>query len=111
LTFAAGLYVLLLDRRPAANGLYERLARASANISYTLYVVHMPLLIFLRAFVNDGRQWDFAPWTVIAALVLFVATLGYASAIWYLFEARTNTVRELVSARVMAFRSLVSSGV
>jgi peptidoglycan/LPS O-acetylase OafA/YrhL len=109
--FAVGLYVLLLDGRYAGSSLYDRLARASANISYTLYVVHIPFLIFLRAFLNQGRQWDVGPWTALVAATLFVATLAYASVVWYCFEARTSTVRELVSARFMAFRSLVSSGV
>jgi peptidoglycan/LPS O-acetylase OafA/YrhL len=108
--FATGLYVLLLDYRIAADGFYEQFARGTANISYTLYVVHMPLLIFLRAMLNDGRPWGFGLSTVLAALLLFAATLLYASVVWYLFEARTNTIRELVSQSLMAFRSLVWSG-
>jgi peptidoglycan/LPS O-acetylase OafA/YrhL len=110
LVFATGLYVLLLDSRIATNGFYEQFARGTANISYTLYVVHMPLLIFLRALLNDGRPWDFSLSSVLAALLLFAGMLLYASVVWYLFEARTNRIRELVSQRLMAFRSLVWSG-
>jgi peptidoglycan/LPS O-acetylase OafA/YrhL len=111
ITFAIGLYVLLLDRRPSREGLYVRLARGSSNISYTLYVVHMPFLIFLRAVLNNGRSWSPGLGTSIASALLFVAALAYASVAWYFFEARTSTIRDLVAHRFTAFRSLVSSGV
>ncbi len=88
---------LLIDARTVADGAYNRLARGAANISYTLYVVHMPFLIFLRAFFNGGAQWSFRPGTAGIAAALFIAAIIYASGVWYLFESRTTRIREWLS--------------
>jgi peptidoglycan/LPS O-acetylase OafA/YrhL len=108
--FAVGLYILLLDSRCVGGARYPRCAAAMANISYTLYVAHMPFLIFVRAFLNSGRPWSPGFGTWIAAGLLFAATVSYASVVWFLFESRTSAVRELAAQRFVAFRSLVSSG-
>jgi len=97
-SFAVALWVLLLDARTVADGAYNRLARGTANISYTLYVVHMPFLIFLRAFLNGGAQWSFGLGTAGSAVALFIAAIVYASGVWYLFESRTIRVREWLSS-------------
>ena len=86
-------------------------ARGSAHISYTLYIVHMPFLIFLRAFLTQGPQWGMGPATALGAVAAFAATLAYAAAIWYGFEGRTARVRAAVGQRFLAFRALVMPGV
>ena len=43
------LYILLHDRSPARDDRYARLSHEISSCSYTLYVVHISLLIFLRA--------------------------------------------------------------
>ena len=102
--FAAGLYVLLHDRREAGDTLYVRASRWAAALSYSLYVVHMPLLVFLRALIIDGRPWEFNLTTGIAALLLAVLIVAYAAIVWYLFESRTGRVREFVTDQLRRFR-------
>src|SRR5262245_59458908 len=46
LVFAGLVYVLVVDLGPA--GRYQELARRLSGCSYTLYVVHLPFLVFLR---------------------------------------------------------------
>jgi peptidoglycan/LPS O-acetylase OafA/YrhL len=104
ITFAAGLYVLLHDRRPAADGVYVRTARRAAHFSYTLYVVHMSFLIFLRAWILDGRPWSVGAGTVGLAAIITLVVLAYAAAVWFLAEARTDRVRHFVAARAAALR-------
>jgi peptidoglycan/LPS O-acetylase OafA/YrhL len=111
LAFAAALYVLLLDARPDGGGVYDAVARGGAHISYTVYVVHMPFLIFVRALLNDGPQWSFDAGTAMRASAVFAATLAYATVAWYCFEARTPIIRNAASQRFGAFRALISSGV
>jgi len=55
--FATWLYALLHDRHATSQNAYGRLARLLASISYTLYVVHLPLLVFLRAWFVPGAPW------------------------------------------------------
>ncbi|MBS1817559.1 MAG: acyltransferase [Acidobacteria bacterium] len=95
--FGGALYVLLSDARPTTGSAYARLAQASAAVSYTLYVVHMPLLIFLRAALNPGPQWRVSAGSVVAALALCVGLVAYAALAWFAFESRTTTVRDWVA--------------
>jgi peptidoglycan/LPS O-acetylase OafA/YrhL len=103
--FTVALYVLLHDRRTAADGMYTRLAGATAAFSYTLYVAHMSLLVFLRAATLPGRPWVPTPQTIAAAAPVFGAVLAYAGALWWLTEARTDQVRAFVAGRLVAVRA------
>lgn len=93
IVFAAGLYVLLHDSRPAVPGTYVRLAEATANFSFTLYVFHMSLLIFLRAAWLEGSPWTPSAAHAGIAALIFVIAVGYSSLMWWLAEARTDRVR------------------
>ncbi|MGC4081728.1 MAG: acyltransferase family protein [Vicinamibacterales bacterium] len=97
IAFAVALYVLVQDRRPDTSSRYRVLATRTAAFSYTLYVVHMPMLMFLRAALNDGPQWSAGVGTTAAAMLIFVVLVGYAWVIWYCCESRTAIVRAWVS--------------
>jgi peptidoglycan/LPS O-acetylase OafA/YrhL len=102
--FAAGLYVLLHDRRTAGETLYVKSSRGAAALSYSLYVVHMPLLVFLRALSIEGRPWELSLATGVAAVLLAVTIVAYAAIVWYLFESRTGRVREFATEQLRRFR-------
>jgi len=96
-TFALWLYTLLHDRRPANDGVYGITARALAAFSYTLYLVHLPLLVFLRAWLVPDRPWAVTPTTVGAAGVITLVALAYAYAVAHLTEANTSRLRKALS--------------
>jgi peptidoglycan/LPS O-acetylase OafA/YrhL len=86
---------LLRDTRTSAPGLYSRVSHGLALLSYTLYVVHMPFLLFLRtAFVRRPINPGFA--SLPALLIIFGLGLSYAFVVWYVAEARTDRVREMI---------------
>jgi peptidoglycan/LPS O-acetylase OafA/YrhL len=58
---------------------YDRVASAVAEVSYSLYLVHVPALVLLTAL---GLGWVGAPVAVL-----------YATAVWFVFERRTPAVR------------------
>jgi peptidoglycan/LPS O-acetylase OafA/YrhL len=59
LAFAAFLYgVLQPDFEVLADGIYLRGAHLFAGFSYSLYVLHFPLLLFLRAWLVPGNRWQ-----------------------------------------------------
>lgn len=97
--FAIGLYVLLHDTRPIGDRGYSWWATALSQISYTLYVVHMPVLIFLRAAINPGPSWSPSPATMLAEAALTVAMVGYAVAVWFVAERQTDRIRAAIGAR------------
>jgi peptidoglycan/LPS O-acetylase OafA/YrhL len=92
---------LVTDTRQSGRGIYVRLSEWFAAISYTLYVVHLPLLSFLR------RTWlsSSLPPSLLslpAVLTIFTVGLLYARSIWWLTEARTDSLREAISRMVAA---------
>jgi peptidoglycan/LPS O-acetylase OafA/YrhL len=98
---ATGLYLLVIAASPAKAhdaddpGLVARLATASAGFSYTLYLVHLPALIFLRAALSDAGvgQWQADGPHLLLGGMIAAAVLLYAWLISRVTEARTADVR------------------
>ncbi|MEQ1725723.1 MAG: acyltransferase [Sphingopyxis sp.] len=90
---ATALWLPALACAPAWGGLYAKVSKAISEISYTLYVVHFPLLFFLASALFLPRQ--FAPdfigmlWFTAATIV----ALLYAAVMWRLFERNTDHIR------------------
>ena len=91
-------------------GCWVPLGNGMSAISYTLYVVHFPLLFFVAATQLKGKQ--FAPdglglawFGGLGALCLLVSML-----MWWLFERRTDAVRRWIG-RVLQMNSLKSAPV
>jgi peptidoglycan/LPS O-acetylase OafA/YrhL len=89
--------VFLHDVRPASEGLYALAASGTSHISYTLYVVHMPLLLFLRALLLPGRGWTPGLLPTLYAACIASLVLVYATGMWYLFESKTGEVRAFLA--------------
>lgn len=94
---ATALWLPALACAPSWGGLYAKVGKAISEISYTLYVVHFPLLFFLASLLFLPRQ--FAPdlygmaWFVAATLV----ALAYAALMWRLFERNTDRIRRRIA--------------
>ena len=77
-------------------GWMRRIATGLSEISYTLYVVHFPLLFLFAAAVLKGRQFqpDAGGLAVFAALAagVLLAAIG----MWWFFERNTDRVRKMV---------------
>jgi peptidoglycan/LPS O-acetylase OafA/YrhL len=87
---------LLKDQRKIVPGVYSRISHRLATLSYTLYVVHVPFLLFLRAaFVRKALDPGVA--SLPAFLIIFGLGLSYAFVVWWATEARTDRVRETIS--------------
>jgi peptidoglycan/LPS O-acetylase OafA/YrhL len=75
------------------NGWWSRLSSGLSEISYTLYVVHFPILFFIATVVLNGQQ--FAPkgpgLAFFAGLVCLLTAVS--AGLWWLFERNTPRVR------------------
>ncbi len=109
LAFAILIYVLAQApaRRtePAeGRGAFGRSAHVLAGFSYTLYLIHLPILVFLTAWnvAGGGARWQ--PDTTHLAYGAGIAafTLLCAAAFAHFTEARTGRIRAFLSARVTA---------
>jgi peptidoglycan/LPS O-acetylase OafA/YrhL len=99
------LGIVVLKRGPAAwtsglGRLYASAARRLAGSSYTLYLVHLPMLIFLRAALNQTLPWLPDASHLAIALMLVFAVLAYALGVASLTEARTEQLRHWLVGRV-----------
>lgn len=72
---------------------YELAARRAARSSYTLYLVHLPLLIFLKAWWHLPRALP-NPHSVLMPLAVMLIVLLYAQAVYQVFERNTDALRQ-----------------
>jgi peptidoglycan/LPS O-acetylase OafA/YrhL len=103
--FGIWLYTFLHDRRASDSGTYGRVARRLANSSYTLYVVHLPLLILLRAWLVPDAPWTPTPRTIGMGCVIASVALVYAFIVASQTEAKTPTIRRSVVALLRRVRA------
>ncbi len=95
--FAASMYFVLHDPRPVPES-YRRSAKYTAGMSYTLYLTHMPALVFIAAWL--GHRWVPGWRTFLIACALLLIPLGYAAVVAMAFERNTDRVRKRLEALV-----------
>jgi peptidoglycan/LPS O-acetylase OafA/YrhL len=88
------LYFLAQQTNRAKPGLYKSFASFFSRISYTLYLFHVPLAIFLCAVLNSPwHQWQKTPVRLAMFALSDSVLIVCAYLLWRLFEARTDQVR------------------
>jgi peptidoglycan/LPS O-acetylase OafA/YrhL len=98
LCFSIVLYLLLHRSEQAPANVYKSVAGFFSNMSYTLYLVHLPLAVFLCACINTPwHRWDKSPYHVALFLLLNVTLVFFSHAFYLLFEANTERVRHMLS--------------
>lgn len=99
--FACLLYMLLHHRQKAERGIYHFISALTAKMSYTLYLVHVPILVFLCACVNSPwRHWPGNPTTIAVVLMVSAFTLALAFGFYLLFEANTDRMRNFLALKL-----------
>ena len=76
--------------------LLNRSVTGLSEISYTLYVVHFPLLFFVAAVVLNGRQFPADPQGFVWFVGLAAAGVVVSAGMWWLCERNTDRVRKWV---------------
>jgi peptidoglycan/LPS O-acetylase OafA/YrhL len=104
LAVTAMIWVTLKCATAPLPAFYVHAARRAAHSSYTLYLVHLPLLIFLKATLHLPRAYPGWHVYLVAAGVL-AAILLYAQLIYELFEKNTDRVRRWIRPYVMSQRA------
>lgn len=87
------LYTLLHDPRPVSR-LYKNFAAKIAGFSYTLYLTHLPVLVFFSAWINHRRQPSARAF--VLPLAILCLTVAYSYAIAMIFEHNTDRVRKRI---------------
>lgn len=82
--------------RTGHQGVYSRCSVAASEVSYTLYLVHFPILAFLFFSYLPGRQMALGFLTGSLFCAVLGGVLLYSVAIWWLFERNTDRVRTVI---------------
>lgn len=98
LTFSAFVYALLSGKDGSVNTLYKATATFVSGFAYTLYLVHLPLLVFLNAKVI-GTNGPWQPDLMHLLMVIALAGIGllYTLFIWSFTESKTEVIRGTIS--------------
>ncbi|MDZ8225466.1 acyltransferase [Nostoc sp. ChiVER01] len=91
------IYFLVNNRSEIRQeGIYEKFSKGLAGCSYTLYLVHMPILCFIRACVISDRPWEPDILHIFLALIIVVFVFLYAVVIAHFTESKTGKLRNLI---------------
>ena len=101
LLVGSGFSVLVaaLAVRPAKPGIYTATSAAASEVSYTLYLVHFPILALFFFAVCKGHQIQPGFAGAFWFLMTFVVVVLYAAGVWWCFERNTDRVRSWVQMR------------
>ena len=73
--------------------LFQRVAFAASEASYSLYAYHFPLVLWISARHVGADQWTMNGAHVMAYLGFLAALLLGAAVFWWLFERQTDSLR------------------
>jgi peptidoglycan/LPS O-acetylase OafA/YrhL len=94
------LWILLSATNISRPSVGERTSRELARFSYTLYVVHMPFLLFVTALTAGNGRWVPDLLHIGEGLGILLLALAYAYGVATVAEFRTDTVRRWIERRL-----------
>lgn len=96
LAFVSGILVLLLSMCSMKLNILKKTAIYLSNISYTLYLTHVPAAMLVCGLIsNDRHDWNFE--SFVSFFVLTLVLLIYSTVCWYFFERNTPTVKKWIN--------------
>ncbi|HTV26225.1 MAG TPA: acyltransferase [Xanthobacteraceae bacterium] len=72
-----------------------------AKFSYTLYLTHFPFLAILLCALSDNQKISLGFWSLLLCLLVFLITVLYAIAIYYIFERNTTKVQSYIEGQLL----------
>jgi peptidoglycan/LPS O-acetylase OafA/YrhL len=100
LTASVFLWAIVQQTEPAKEGVYKAVSGFFSRISYTLYLFHVPIAVFLCGLLNSPwHRWPFTPKYVALYVANDAMIVLLAYGLWRLFEANTDLIRTKVFER------------
>jgi peptidoglycan/LPS O-acetylase OafA/YrhL len=100
LAFTIFLFGVLQVASGKALAGFAFLAHHSADFSYSLYVLHFPFVLFLRAWLVPADRWQPKGQPLFAAALVALLTLAYAWCVSLVTEKKTGAARKWVKGFV-----------
>jgi peptidoglycan/LPS O-acetylase OafA/YrhL len=94
------LWSVVQQTGPAKHGFYKTVAGFFSRISYTLYLFHLPMAMFLCGLLNSPwHRWTYTPKNVAMYLASDTVIVVLVYGLWRLFESNTDLIRAKVFER------------
>jgi len=88
------VYCLIAQPEGAVSAFYVGLARRMSDLSYTLYLTHIPFVVLVAALiVRRGPKFHPDIEGILASVALLAAAMIYAWMMWLGFERHTVQVK------------------
>jgi peptidoglycan/LPS O-acetylase OafA/YrhL len=94
--FAVFLFAILHLEYGGNSPEYSRAAHLFAGFSYSLYVLHFPLLLFVKCWLVPGERWQPDAKHLFVGLVLGLGMMVFAWAVSLVTENRTSQLRGML---------------
>ncbi|GAC1418147.1 MAG: acyltransferase [Burkholderiaceae bacterium] len=95
------IYVVKCKNDTTGPSIYSMASRFFSNISYTLYLTHLPFLILLCAIFNSPwAKWSMSPLAAAEFLAISAAAIVWATIVYLMFESNTDVARRAVLALI-----------
>lgn len=96
LGFATSILVILLSECSMKSRVLKTIATYLSNISYTLYLTHVPAAMLVCGLLSNERHyWSLDNLTSFT--IIIIALLIYSTAVWFLFERNTGVVKKWIN--------------
>ena len=100
IAFTSFLFGVLQLKLAASSDHYLSVAHRFAGFSYSLYVLHFPLLLFLRAWTVPSHRWQPDGVHLFYGSLIGVAVLVFAWTISLFTENKTRVARHWIRKRL-----------
>lgn len=94
------MYVIVSCAPEHLSPAYTYVAQHTAKSSYTLYLVHVPAIVFLAAWIGQPR-WKPDAIHLLFGLGILAAVYLYAQIVYFLFERNTAALRRWLKPRLV----------
>ena len=94
------IWAVVQQTAPAQDSLYKSVTGVFSRISYTLYLFHLPMAMFVCGWLNSPwHRWSYSPESVAiylaSDLIILICIYGF----WWIFEANTDALRTWIFVR------------
>ncbi len=97
--FALLCYAIVHLQQPARTGLVTSASSGLSAMSYTLYLAHAPILVFISSLLMPvWRPWTVNPIGLVKFGLTVLAVFLLSAGLYWLFERRTPHVRKWMTA-------------
>ena len=88
------LWTLLHAQEVSVHPLYRSAAQNLSHMSYTLYLAHYPMLVFISAVLMPvGTYWPLTAVSLLKLLLILMVVFAYSWLVYFCFEQNTDRVR------------------